>query len=150
MKITRLAVIAFVLALSLRAEENAQQKFMQLEREVHTLFQQKKYEEAAGKCSEQLTIAPKNSNAHYNLACAQARLSKTDDAFKSLQAAIDNGFADVGHMRADDDLNSLHADARFEKMMTAATEKEKTSFERGAEIKGVKTIDDFPEARVGV
>ena len=44
--------VVAVLSLNLFAEQNPQQKLAQLEREVHTLFEQKKYEEAAGKCSE--------------------------------------------------------------------------------------------------
>ncbi len=118
-----------------------QASFNALEQEVGQLFQQKKYDEAAEKCKAQIGIAPKHPNPHYNLACALARQAKTDDALNELTKSVELGFTDVGHIKSDEDLATLRENKRFTELLDKVREKEKSSFERGADIKGVKTID---------
>jgi len=52
----------------------------------------------------------------YNRACAQAREGHKDAAIDSLKAAIDAGFDAKDYLSDDDDLESLHADARFRQL----------------------------------
>jgi tetratricopeptide (TPR) repeat protein len=51
--------------------------------------------------------------AYYNLACANARLGRTDRALEMLSRAIDEGFSDRATLEADADLAPLRADPRF-------------------------------------
>ncbi len=50
----------------------------------------------------------------YNAACCYALLGKTDEAFTWLDKSLDAGWRDVVQLHADTDLQSLHADPRWE------------------------------------
>jgi len=54
------------------------------------------------------------ATTEYNIGCAQALLGNADEAFAHLDAAMEAGFGDAPHMKADPDLESLHADTRWE------------------------------------
>ncbi|MBI3267714.1 MAG: PDZ domain-containing protein [Planctomycetes bacterium] len=60
--------------------------------------------------------------ALYNAACGYARMNKLDDAFAWLEKAIDHGFVRPDEIKADEDFESLRADARFKKLLTKAAE----------------------------
>jgi hypothetical protein len=87
--------------------------------EVRRLFRQQDY---AG--AEKLLLAatekePAIAANFYNLACAQARQGKRDDALASLLLAVEKGFREVELLAADDDLSSL----RDQPQLTALVEK---------------------------
>jgi beta-lactamase regulating signal transducer with metallopeptidase domain/Flp pilus assembly protein TadD len=60
----------------------------------------------------------------YNVACSYARLGDKDAAFEWLFKAIDSGFEGMGVLAHDDDLKSLHGDARFAKAKQMAEGRE--------------------------
>ena len=55
--------------------------------------------------------------ATYNVACAHALMHDSNAAMESLMDAVENGFDDVSQMEIDSDLNSLHTDVRFAKLL---------------------------------
>ncbi len=59
----------------------------------------------------------------YNVACSYARLGDKDAAFEWLFKALDAGFEGKGLLEHDDDLKSLHGDARFAKAKRVAEDK---------------------------
>jgi dienelactone hydrolase len=123
--------------------------FVRLAQEVQELFPQKKYEDVILKCREMSKLLPDEPVPYYNLACAQARLARPDEAFESLNLAVDKGFRDPAHLREDEDLAALRADKRFEEVCRKARENEikggGAAYDKGDEIPGVKTVEDFPE-----
>ncbi|HYF50652.1 MAG TPA: tetratricopeptide repeat protein [Planctomycetota bacterium] len=141
-----LAAVALIAVFSRAADAQLREKWAKLDKEIHSAFAAKNYDTAIEKCKEQLALQPNNANANYNLACAFSRLGKTDDAFKCLEKAVEAGFTDVAHIKADEDLKALQADKRFNELLATAEKKERDApFEKGAEIAGLRTIDDFPE-----
>lgn len=52
--------------------------------------------------------------ATYNIACVHALQGNKDKAFEFLGKAIDAGFAQTGQLLGDNDLDSLHADPRWQ------------------------------------
>lgn len=54
----------------------------------------------------------------YNLACAESRLGKADEALRSLRAAVDKGFADRAHLEEDPDLAPLRARAEWTEIVS--------------------------------
>jgi predicted esterase len=124
-------------------------EYVRLAEEVMQCFREKKYEEAAGKCREMSKMLPEEPVPWYNLGCAEARLGRADEAFGDLNLAVDKGFGDPVHIREDQDLVSLQKDPRFEELCRKAREVElkagDAAYDKGEEIAGVKTIEDFPE-----
>jgi hypothetical protein len=55
--------------------------------------------------------------ANYNMACAYAQLSQTDEAIRALEAAFENGFDNFATVRADPDLDPIKKSADFERLM---------------------------------
>jgi tetratricopeptide (TPR) repeat protein len=62
-------------------------------------------------------LCPDNALVHYNLACSLALLDRIDDAFMSLEKAIERGYGDAEWMSQDSDLEKLHGDGRFRKLL---------------------------------
>lgn len=53
------------------------------------------------------------ANAHYNMGCASAQLGRKEKAVEHVVAAIDGGFYDFDHISSDEDLKSVHGDAKI-------------------------------------
>src|SRR5436190_673454 len=103
------------------AEENAEG----LSKQIYQHFANKDYKAAVTACQELIKLQPDSNEAHYNLACALARNDDKDGALTSLAKSIELGYSDADHMGEDDDLASLHSEARFDEAMKKAREKEK-------------------------
>lgn len=78
-----------------------------VEDQVPRLFASAKYDEAATLLSAYIDANPNDTDMLYNLACAYARLDRTDDAAHTLLRAVESGFVAFDHMMADPDLNSI-------------------------------------------
>lgn len=63
--------------------------------------------------------------AHYNMACAYAKLDNPTQAVANLKLAFDNGFDNYATVRSDPDLKILAGDAEFDALM------EKVDSQRG-------------------
>lgn len=125
------------------------QKAAGLYQQMARQFQAKEYDAAATSSRELLELLPDNADIYYNLACALARLAKADEALGSLKAAIDHGYDQPAHMRADEDLAGLRGDKRFGDLAAAAAANLRKNVEskrdKGAPIDGVKMIEGMPE-----
>jgi len=128
--------------------QDGEREFARLDAEVHKHFADRDYAKAAEVCRRLIYLAPGHPNPHYNLACALARLGKTQEALAALEMAVFKGFAEPDHMQKDEDLASVRAEARFARCVAKAKENERTnvpSYEPGADIQGVKTLEGEPE-----
>ncbi|MHC5021557.1 MAG: TPR end-of-group domain-containing protein [Planctomycetota bacterium] len=66
--------------------------------------------------------SPTRGPAATRTACASTSNSwrcspRTSEAFDELEAAIDCGYRDAAHLQADEDLESLHDDPRFDALI---------------------------------
>jgi tetratricopeptide (TPR) repeat protein len=77
------------------------------------------------KLSHQL---PNDDLVWYNLGCSYSLMHKPDEAFEALTKAVELGYGDYDWMKSDPDLNFIHADPRFESLLswiyTACNEEE--------------------------
>jgi hypothetical protein len=89
---------------------------------VAELFARGEYEKAAKLLEQAVQRIPQDFNAHYNLACALARLGKTEEAMVHLQKAVELGFRDAKHVEGDEDLANLRNDPRFVALLKKAAE----------------------------
>lgn len=55
--------------------------------------------------------------AHYNIACAHARLGNVKESVANLKMAFDVGFDNYATVRADPDLSAVHGTADFDNLM---------------------------------
>ncbi len=62
-------------------------------------------------------LFPDDETVQYNLACSYALTNKPEEAFITLQAAVDLGYDDASCMRNDPDLQSLKNDPRFRQIL---------------------------------
>lgn len=99
-----------------------QAQFVRLQTQVQPLLQAGNFEEGEKVCDQVIALVPHNPSGYYNLACAQARQGKQDQAFQNLSRAIELGFTNLKHLEQDADLQSLHGDERFDKLLARAPE----------------------------
>ena len=67
--------------------------------------------------SEALTRFEDREVLTYNLACAEARLGESEDAFAHLREAIELRPSLADNAREDEDLESLRSDPRFAELV---------------------------------
>jgi predicted esterase len=60
---------------------------------------------------------PDRASLWYNLACARARSGDRGGALDALEEAVARGYADREHMAADEDLETLQGEARFQALL---------------------------------
>lgn len=54
----------------------------------------------------------------YNLACAESRLGRPEEALRALRAAVEHGFDDRAHLEEDPDLAPLHERAEWSELLS--------------------------------
>ncbi|MCE9638298.1 MAG: hypothetical protein K8T90_21565 [Planctomycetes bacterium] len=120
-----------------------------LEEEINGLFAEKKYAEAAEKCRAEIALVPTAASAHYNLACALARLGKTDDALAALKKSAELGFDDAAHAKEDADLASIRDAKGFAAILEICTANEAKAavgtYDPGFDMPGLKSVEGTPE-----
>ena len=62
-------------------------------------------------------ICPEEPTFHYNLACSYSLLDQKEQAFASLERAIQLGYQNFEHLLKDADLDNLRKDSRFASIM---------------------------------
>ncbi len=128
------------------ALEQKARKALPLQQKLTEALRKNDLKEAEKLCEQWAADLPRAPEGHYNLACVQALRGQSEAAFKSLARAIELGFRDAAHVRADPDLVSLRADPRFEKLAKEAETAKPTKPPREpepAEIKdGVALVAD--------
>jgi hypothetical protein len=88
----------------------------------------------------------------YNIACYYGLLNDAPHALANLRSAIDAGYVNASHIAVDSDLNLLHNDPQWPKLLARARRlEEKTIIHRPEDVKLVTTdIDHFWQAYAAV
>jgi predicted esterase len=121
-----------------------QLEYIQLQRELMQLFEQKKYEEAANVCRKVIKLAPNRPDGPYNLACCLARLGKTEEALAALADSVKVGWLDSDHMEKDADLDSLRQERKYAELLATIKANEEKTYV-GKDIEGTKKLVGLPE-----
>lgn len=84
---------------------------------AHTLTRLGRVDEGLEIDRQLVRLLPDNATVHYNLGCSLALLQRPDDALDALEEAVRQGYRDVEHLLADEDLGSLHHELRFQELL---------------------------------
>jgi len=124
---------ALLLLFLLNAFSLFAQSYKELIQTADGQYTQKDYAQSTQNFQKAFKIEQKNPSHLYNGACSAALAGKKKLALKWLDAAQKNGWSNVRHARQDSDLNSLHGNKQFEKIlgnMQAQTEKLEANYDK--------------------
>jgi tetratricopeptide (TPR) repeat protein len=82
----------------------------------YTMYTLNKHKEGIKFFEKVVAVDPSGVN-FYNLACGYARIGEKDNAFNTLNKAIDAGYRSRQQFEIDTDLESLRSDARYKALM---------------------------------
>ncbi len=112
-----LAIVAIIL-FNVSIAQNSE-KYLELIDEAWELYEDKEYLKSANKYSEAFVVEGAGTlDDMYNAACSWALANKPDSSFAKLFVITESGyFTDLEHLTCDSDLNSLHADERWNEVI---------------------------------
>ena len=70
-----------------------------------------------------VAILPDRPEIHYNLAATLAAAGEVGEAFTSLRAAVDKGFADAAQLESDPDFAALRTNPAFQSLLASLKQK---------------------------
>lgn len=117
-KITFLTILCFLLFNLTFAQDR--ERYSELIKEASGLYESKDFLESGKKYSEAFVALGGKGvvTDRYNAACSWALAKKPDSAFVQLFKIAENGnYSNYGHITIDPDLNSLHNDERWNKVL---------------------------------
>jgi tetratricopeptide (TPR) repeat protein len=106
-----------VLSVGGKPGEAFEPRVWEVNAEVFALFANDQVEEAKEMVTEALTRFDDRTALTYNLACCEARLGQTDEAFTHLAAALEMRPSLADLAREDSDLDALRGDPRFTELV---------------------------------
>lgn len=88
--------------------------------EAEQFYGAKEYTKSVAKYKEAFKIEQKNANDFYNAGCSASLSGQKELAFDWLNLALKNGWTNLQHMKTDTDLNSLHDNKKWDKLLADA------------------------------
>lgn len=107
-----LTTLLLALAIAASAQETTR-----LTSQATAAYRQKDFAKSAELFAEAIARGEREPDTYYNAACSYALSGQNEKAFEHLRNAIAQGWSNVEHLQKDSDLNSLHADARWAKLV---------------------------------
>ena len=77
-------------------------------------LEEKAFEESQANFKKSIELAPFAPEGYYNLACSLAQAGAKDEALKALSEAVKHGFADLGRLNFDTDLEPVKTGPEYE------------------------------------
>lgn len=85
--------------------------------EANAKYDAKDYKGSGQVYDQVLKDGKGSATDHYNAACSWALAGDKNKAITHLGKAIDKGYLNINHLKQDSDLNSLHSDKRWDKLV---------------------------------
>jgi len=98
-----------------------------------------RHDEAIGAFEKAATLEFQPAAATYNVACANAMLGRTGAALDALEAAVESGAVSYGHLKGDDDLESLRSEPRYQTLLEQLEEQHR-EYEEQMKMKKMKKM----------
>ena len=93
------------------------QNYKDLIKKGDSCYNAKEYKISRDFFAKAFKIETKNSNNLYNGACASALANDKKNAFSWLNLSTDNGWTNLEHLKTDSDLESLHSEINWKKLI---------------------------------
>lgn len=99
------------------------QEYSKLIRDADAQYDAKEYNNAINLYGSAFKIESKNAAHLYNAACAAALANNEKKGFEWLRLSIDKGYTNINHLKKDTDLDNLHSNSKWNKMLEKLTKK---------------------------
>jgi len=106
-----------------------------LSQEASQAYENKNFRESARLYVQAFNKGEDQTNNAYNAACSYALNGEKDRAFEYLKKAVDLGYTNVNQIKSDSDLESLHSDPRWQRLLDGIS----------AKVKAMKDFWDSPD-----
>jgi predicted esterase len=107
-----------------RADDDPPADRQKIQREMMSAYQAKNYQKALELCQKLHKMEPDEAEHMYNLACLNCLLDHKDKAYDWIEKAIDAGYDDADHMKADADFRTISGEDRFRKLLKRMREED--------------------------
>jgi len=100
------------------ASSDTAKEMGELTNDGYKKLDEKAFKEGQALFQKSIDLVPYAPEGYYNLACAFAKAGATEEALKALAAAVAHGFADLGRVSRDTDLESIKDTQKFATLKT--------------------------------
>jgi hypothetical protein len=96
------------------------QSYRSLIVKADSLYDAKDFKKSIQVYEQAFKLERRNHTDLYNAACSAALALEKEKAYDLLESAVENGWINVGHLKEDADLTSLHGEKRWETLLERA------------------------------
>lgn len=121
------------------------QSYKSIVAEADAFYNRKDYQKSVWKYKEAFKIEQKSAADFYNAGCAASLLGDKELAFDWLNIAVINGWTNIGHLKTDRDLISLHDDRKWTALlveMQKMLDKKEANYDKALQAKLLEVYDD--------
>jgi hypothetical protein len=139
MKLTITTFLFFICSLTFG------QTYKSIVAEAEAFYNNKDYKKSVKKYKEAFKLEQKSGSDFYNAGCSASLLGDKKLAFQWLNLALKNGWSNVRHLKTDTDLNSLHSDKKWNKLvseMQSVVDKREANYDKPLQAKLLEIYED--------
>jgi len=139
MKLTITTLLLFICSLTFG------QTYKSIVAEADAFYNNKEYKKSIEKYKEAFKIEQKSGNDFYNAGCSASLFGDKKLAFQWLNLALKNGWSNVKHLKTDTDLNSLHSEKKWNKLvseMQSVVDKREANYDKPLQAKLLEIYED--------
>ncbi len=119
------------------------QDYATLAKQGYKVYEDKDYAKSVGIFEQAFKLEKPKSSDLYNAACSASLANQKDKAFDFLNQAIDAGYSNLGHLKADADLASLYEDNRWKEIIGKIEKKQADELAKLKYPKIAKLLDSL-------
>jgi hypothetical protein len=139
MKKTLLSTLLLFFALT----KGFTQDYATLAKQGYKIYEDKDYAKSVEIFEQAFKLEKPKPSDLYNAACSASLAKQTDKAFDFLGQAIDGGYSNLGHLKADTDLVSLYPDNRWKEIIAKIEKKQADELAKLKYPKITKLLDSM-------
>jgi len=136
-------ILLSTLLLFLVLTQGFSQDYASLVKQGYKVYEDKEYAKSVEIFEQAFKLEKPKSSDLYNAACSASLAKQTDKALDFLGQAIDGGYSNLGHLKADTDLAPLYEDKRWKEIIAKIEKKQADEFAKLKYPKIAKLLDSM-------